>query len=110
MFNPAASAPDANPRTTKSGSCNPLAVVEGATENTTTVTDLLVGLGDRGLDVTQPILVVIDGAKALRSAVETVFDCPVVAAASSTRSAASSPSCPIGWPRRSARRCAPPTS
>ena len=61
------------------GTKHPLAVVEGATENTTTVTDLLVGLRDRGLDVTRPILVVIDGAKALRSAVETVFDCPVVA-------------------------------
>jgi len=57
----------------------PLAVVEGATENTTTVTDLLVGLRDRGLDVTRPILFVIDGAKALCSAVEVVFDCPVVA-------------------------------
>jgi hypothetical protein len=51
----------------------------GATENTTPLTDLLVGLRDRGLDVTGPVLVVIDGAKALRSAVETVFDCPVVA-------------------------------
>src|SRR5579875_1602404 len=61
------------------GTKHPLAVVEGATENTTTVTDLLVGLRDRRLDVTRPILVVIDGAKALRSAVETVFDCPVVA-------------------------------
>jgi len=61
------------------GTTHPLAVVEGATTNTTTVTDLLVGLRDRGLDVTRPILVVIDGAKALRSAVEAVFDCPVVA-------------------------------
>jgi putative transposase len=58
---------------------HPLAVVEGATENTTTVTDLLVGLRDRGLDVTRPVLVVIDGAKALRSAVDAVFDCPIVA-------------------------------
>jgi len=60
------------------GTKHPLAVVEGVTENTTTVTDLLVGLRDRGLDTTRPVLVVIDGAKALRSAVETVFDCPVV--------------------------------
>ena len=33
------------------------------------VTDLLTGLRDRGLDTTRPILVVIDGAKALRAAV-----------------------------------------
>ena len=42
------------------------------------VTDLLVGLRDRGLDVTKPILVVIDGAKALRRAVLDVFDSPVI--------------------------------
>ncbi len=34
-------------------------------ENATVVTDLLVGLRDRGLVVTLPILVVVDGAKAL---------------------------------------------
>ena len=43
------------------------------------VTDLLVGLRDRGLDTTRPILVVIDGAKALRAAVTRVFDHPVIA-------------------------------
>jgi hypothetical protein len=42
------------------------------------VTDLLAGLRDRGLEVTQPILVVIDGAKALRRAVGDVFDHPVI--------------------------------
>jgi putative transposase len=42
------------------------------------VTDLLVGLRERGLDTTRPILVVIDGAKALRRAVTDVFDHPVV--------------------------------
>jgi putative transposase len=41
------------------------------------VTDLLVGLRDRGLDVTRPLLVVIDGAKALRRAV-TEVDHPVI--------------------------------
>jgi putative transposase len=56
----------------------PLGLVEGATENATVVTDLLAGLRERGLDVTRPILVVIDGAKALRRAVEDVFDHPVV--------------------------------
>jgi putative transposase len=42
------------------------------------VTDLLAGLRDRSLDVTRPVLVVIDGAKALRRAVTDVFDHPVV--------------------------------
>ena len=61
------------------GTKHPLAVVEGSTENATLVTDLLVGLRDRGLDVTQPILVVIDGAKALAAAVRAVFDHPIIA-------------------------------
>jgi putative transposase len=56
----------------------PLGVVEGATENATVVTDLLVSLRERGLDVTRPLLVVIDGSKALASAVKAVFDRPVV--------------------------------
>jgi putative transposase len=60
------------------GSKHPLAVVEGSTENTTTVTDLLVGLRDRGLDTSKPILVGIDGAKALAAAVKRVFDHPVI--------------------------------
>jgi putative transposase len=42
------------------------------------VRELLVGLRERGLDVTRPILVVIDGSKALRRAVVDVFDHPVV--------------------------------
>ena len=61
------------------GTKHPLALVEGDTENATVVTDLLVGLRERGLDVTRPILVVIDGAKALRAAVTRVFDHPVIA-------------------------------
>jgi putative transposase len=56
----------------------PLGLVEGATENATVVTDLLAGLRERGLEVTRPILVVIDGAKALRRAVCDVFDHPVI--------------------------------
>jgi transposase-like protein len=57
---------------------HPLALVEGSTENTTLVRGLLVGLRDRGLDVTQPILAVLDGAKALSAAVREVFDHPVI--------------------------------
>jgi transposase-like protein len=57
---------------------HPLSLVEGSTESTTLVTDLIVGLRERGLDVTRPILVVIDGSKALRRAVLDVFDRPVI--------------------------------
>ncbi|MBA3801200.1 MAG: IS256 family transposase [Geodermatophilaceae bacterium] len=60
------------------GTKHPLALVEGSTENTTTVTDLLVGLRERGLDTTRPIFVGIDGAKALKAAVARVFDHPVI--------------------------------
>jgi putative transposase len=56
----------------------PLALVEGATENATLVTELLVGLRERGLDVTRPILACLDGARALRRAVTDVFDKPVI--------------------------------
>ena len=60
------------------GTKHPLALVEGSTENATIVCDLLTGLRERGLDVTRPILVGIDGAKALRKAVADVFDHPVI--------------------------------
>ncbi|MGH3448630.1 MAG: IS256 family transposase [Nocardioidaceae bacterium] len=58
---------------------HPLALVEGSTENTTTVRGLLVGLRERGLDVTRPILTVLDGGKALSAGVREVFDHPVMA-------------------------------
>jgi len=61
------------------GTKHPLALVEGSTENTTLVTELCVGLRERGLDVTRPVLVVLDGSKALRRAVLDVFDHPVIA-------------------------------
>src|SRR3954451_5766637 len=60
------------------GTKHPLALVEGSTENATVVTDLLTGLRERGLDVTRPILVGIDGPKALRRAAIDVFDSPVI--------------------------------
>jgi putative transposase len=56
----------------------PLGLVEGATENATVVGELLVGLRERGLEVTRPILCVLDGAKALRRAVTEVFHHPVI--------------------------------
>jgi transposase-like protein len=56
----------------------PLGLVEGSTENTTVVTALLSDLAERGLDVSRPVLVVIDGAKALAAAVRAVFDQPLI--------------------------------
>jgi putative transposase len=50
-----------------------LGLWHGATENATVVRDLLADLVERGLDSSQPMLVVIDGAKALRKAVREVF-------------------------------------
>lgn len=60
------------------GTKHPLALVEGSTENATLARELIVGLRERGLDVTTPILVVLDGSKALRRAVLDVFDHPVI--------------------------------
>jgi putative transposase len=40
---------------------------------------LIVELRERGLDVTRPILAVLDGSKALARAVKDVFDHPVIA-------------------------------
>ncbi len=60
------------------GTKHPLAVEEGSTENATLVTGLITGLRDRGLDVTKPILAVLDGAKALARAVKDVFDKPLI--------------------------------
>jgi putative transposase len=60
------------------GTKHPLGLVEGSTENTTVVSDLLTGLRDRGLDTSRAIFVGIDGGKALRAAVVRVFDHPVI--------------------------------
>jgi putative transposase len=58
---------------------HPLGLWDGSTENATVATTLLANLVERGLDVDQGVLVVIDGAKALRKAVHDVFgvDTPV---------------------------------
>lgn len=50
-----------------------LGLRQGATENAAVCTELLTGLRDRGLDTERPVLVVIDGGKALRKAVRDVF-------------------------------------
>jgi hypothetical protein len=57
---------------------HPLALVQGSAENATLVTELLVDLRQRGLDVTRPMLVGLDGSKALRNAVLDVLDHPVI--------------------------------
>jgi putative transposase len=51
----------------------PLGLWEGSTENATVATALLSDLVERGLDPEQGILFVLDGAKALRRAVGSVF-------------------------------------
>jgi transposase-like protein len=51
----------------------PLGLWEGSTENATVATALLADLVDRGLDVEQGVLAVLDGAKALRKAVRDVL-------------------------------------
>jgi len=58
---------------------HPLGLWDGSTENATVTTTLLANLAERGLDVEQGALVVIDGAKALRKAVRDVLgiDTPV---------------------------------
>ena len=57
----------------------PLGLWEGSTENAAVATALLSDLVDRGLDVEQGVLCVLDGAKALRKAVRYVLgvDTPV---------------------------------
>jgi putative transposase len=51
----------------------PLGLWEGSTENATLARALLADLVERGLDVEQAILFVIDGGKALRRAIKDVF-------------------------------------
>lgn len=61
------------------GHKHPLAVVEGATENTAVVQALLDNLIERGLDPTVCRLFVVDGAKALTKAIRRTFggDIPI---------------------------------
>jgi len=55
------------------GGKHPLALVEGATENTATVQALLDNLVERGLDPAVPRLFIVDGAKALSKAIRATF-------------------------------------
>jgi transposase-like protein len=58
---------------TAEGTKVPVGLWEGSTENATVVKALLADLVARGLDATDGLLVVIDGAKALSTAVRAVF-------------------------------------
>ena len=55
------------------GCKHPLALVEGATENTATVQALLDNLVERGLDPAVSRLFIVDGAKALSKAIRATF-------------------------------------
>ena len=55
------------------GHKHPLAVVEGATENSATVQALLDNLIERGIDPEVPRLFIVDGAKALSKAIRATF-------------------------------------
>ena len=58
---------------TADGTKVPIGLAEGSTENATVVRGLVSSLRDRGLDATDGILFVLDGAKALHKAVRDVF-------------------------------------
>jgi transposase-like protein len=58
---------------TADGTKKPVGLWDGSTENKTVVRSLLADLVERGLTVTDGLLVVIDGAKALSAAVREVF-------------------------------------
>lgn len=52
------------------GAKHMLGLVSGSSENARVVKDLLISLGERGVDMNVPRVWVIDGSKALRSAIE----------------------------------------
>ena len=91
------------------GNKHPLAVVEGATENTATVQALLDSLVGRGLDPGICRLFIVDGAKALTKAIRQTFG--VIrrsSAVKSTRLATSSSDCRSIFMRQSGKRSARP--
>ncbi len=63
----------------ETGKKHVLGLVQGGTENSTVVQHLLDDLMERGLDTKQRMLIVLDGSKALRKAVNKTFGdrCPV---------------------------------
>jgi putative transposase len=55
------------------GEKHSVGLIEGTTENARVATDLLADLRDRGLKISGGLLVVMDGARALRRAVQNVL-------------------------------------
>jgi putative transposase len=58
---------------TEDGTKRILGLRQGATENAVVCTELLENLRERGLDTTQPTLLVLDGSKALHSAARRIW-------------------------------------
>ncbi len=87
----------------------PLGLWEGSTENATVATALLSNVLGRGLDPEQRMLFVLDGSKALRMAVRTVFgEVPFQRSVRHTRSGMRSDTWPNGIARQSSRGCVAP--
>ena len=85
----------------------PLGLWEGSTENATVATALLSDLVERGLDPEQGMLFVLDGSKALRKAVRSVFgEVPVQRCLSVTRNGTSCSISPSATAHRSRPGCA----
>ena len=72
-------AADGGDRRRRDGGKHPLGLVEGATENAATARALIANLIDRGLDPAVPRLFIIDGSKALSTAIRRTFgrDAPI---------------------------------
>ena len=74
-----------------------LGIACGATENAAAVKQLLTGLRDRGLPTDRKYLFIIDGAKALRTAIEEVFGCEQHVQRCRNHIAGRDPRFPEGW-------------
>ena len=91
------------------GNKHVLGIREGATENSTVVTELLEDIVARGVDPKRKMLFVIDGSKALRAAINAVFGAiSRCNAAARTSCATCSTICPRTIRRRSKACCARP--
>jgi putative transposase len=85
---------------------HPLGLWDESTENATVATTLLANLTERGLDVGQGVLVVLDGAKALRKAVRDVLGVHTpVQRCIRQRSETCSTTCPNATARPSSAGC-----
>jgi len=91
------------------GNKHVLGIREGATENSTVITELLEDIVSRGVDPKRKMLFVIDGSKALRAAINAVFGShQPVQRCRATSCAMCSTTCPRTSGRRSRACCARP--